>query len=318
MTASHLDWHVAIQMSAGNLTGSMEPGQTSVRLQLLTVQKRPSLGSTHAGQCRAVGSRLLPQLHHNKTVAAQESPRSSSARSATLRCQRNRKQEERSFASRGKPTSPCQMELRLQSESEQRSACTAVLKKQVHAAIVVGIDLLGFFCAVSVIKALRPFRSNKGTSTLAFSQSLGDKKSCLLGFPGGVLGRCIFGAPPGCLEHWLMDCKDFFLLLYDGGDLHRLFFCVSCTEGWVAGHKHANKGRAAAIVMSRQRCQVTVLSAQRCRGARKASLSRAALGLAHCRRTLVTEAFSADDLHPERSLGFSPGWHSACKPAQQC
>ncbi|XP_048145733.1 serine/threonine-protein kinase PAK 3-like isoform X1 [Corvus hawaiiensis] len=44
-----------------------------------------------------------------------------------------------------------------------------------------------------------------GTSTLAFSQSLGEEKSRLLGFLGALLDRCIFGVTPGCLEHWLMD-----------------------------------------------------------------------------------------------------------------
>lgn len=78
---------------------------------------------------------------------------------------------------------------------------------------------------------------------------------------------------------------------------------------WLESSYHANRARAAAIVTSREPCRVTVLSAQRCPGARKASLSRAALWLARCGRTLVTEAFSADGLHPERSLGFSPGWH---------
>ena len=63
------------------------------------------------GTCRPPQSgsrRLLPELQQSKTVAAQESARSSSACCPALRCQRNSKQEERSFASGDKPTSPCQ------------------------------------------------------------------------------------------------------------------------------------------------------------------------------------------------------------------
>ncbi|XP_056370516.1 LOW QUALITY PROTEIN: serine/threonine-protein kinase PAK 3-like [Oenanthe melanoleuca] len=80
-----------------------------------------------------------------------------------------------------------------------------------------------------------------------------------------------------------------------------------CTGEGVAGHKYGNKGRAAALVRSRQRCHVTELSAQRRPGARGASLSRAALALAGCGRILVIKEFSADGLHPERSLAFSLG-----------
>lgn len=63
------------------------------------------------GTCRPPQSgsrRLLPELQHSKTVAAQESARSSSACCPALRCKRKSKQEERSFASGDKPTSPCQ------------------------------------------------------------------------------------------------------------------------------------------------------------------------------------------------------------------
>lgn len=149
-----------------------------------------------------------------------------------------------------------------------------------------------------------------GTSTLAFSQSLGDEKPRLLGFLAGLLDRCIFGVTPPCLEHWLMDRKDFFSCFMTE-EIFPGFSSASAVQKipWLESSYHANRARAAAIVTSREPCRVTVLSAQRCPGARKASLSRAALWLARCRRTLVTEAFSADGLHPERSLGFSPGWH---------
>lgn len=55
-------------------------------------------------------------------------------------------------------------EVRLQTEAEQRSACTCVLKKQLHTAILLEIDFLGFFCPLNVIKAVRAFRSNKDAS----------------------------------------------------------------------------------------------------------------------------------------------------------
>lgn len=70
---------------------------------------------------------------------------------------------------------------------------------------------------------------------LLLVKALGTKKPRLLGFLAGLLDRCVFGVTPPCLEHWLVDRKDFFLLLYDPGDLPRLFFCVSCTEDSVAG-----------------------------------------------------------------------------------
>lgn len=83
------------------------------------------------GTCRPLQSgsrRLLPELQHNKTLAARESPRSSSACSPTLRCQRNSKPEGRSFASGDKPTSPCQKgrsgsKLR-QSKGQHAPACS--------------------------------------------------------------------------------------------------------------------------------------------------------------------------------------------------
>lgn len=111
-----------------------------------------------------------------------------------------------------------------------------------------------------------------GTSTLAFSQSLGDEKPPLLGFLAGLLDRCIFGVTPRCLEHWLMDRKDFFLLLYDRGDLPRLSFCVSCTEDSVAG-----------IFLPRQQsqsgCYCDVKGAVPRHSAVSATLSRCAQGL---------------------------------------
>lgn len=157
-----------------------------------------------------------------------------------------------------------------------------------------------------------------GASTLAFSQSLGEEKPHLLGFLGGLLDRCIFGVSPGCLEHWLMDGKDFFSCFMTEEIFPGFSFASAVQKISVAGRNYANRARAAAIVTSREPGRITVLSARGCPGAREASLSRAALWLARCRRTLVTEAFSADGLHPERSLGFSPGWHSVCKPAQHC
>lgn len=95
-------------------------------------------------------------------------------------------------------------------------------------------------------------------------------------------------------------------------------FASAAQKITVARRNYVNRARAAATVTSREPGRITVLSAQRCPGVREASSSRAALWLARCRRTLVTEAFSADGLHPERSPGFSPGWHSVCKPAQHC
>ena len=60
--------------------------------------------------------------------------------------------------------SPSEREVRLQTESEQRSACTYVLKKQLRTAILLETDFLGFFCPLNVIKAVRAFRSNKDAS----------------------------------------------------------------------------------------------------------------------------------------------------------
>lgn len=149
-------------------------------------------------------------------------------------------------------------------------------------------------------------------------KALGRKSHVCLDF----LGPCWIGAfselPRDALSHWLTDGKDFFSCFTTEEIFPGFSFASAVQKILVAGRNYANRPRAAAIVTSREPGRITVLSMQRCPGAREASLSRAALWLARCRRTLVTEAFSADGLHPERSLGFSPGWHSVCKPAQHC
>lgn len=70
-----------------------------------------------------------------------------------------------------------------------------------------------------------------------------------------------------------------FVLLWDREELSGLLFRVRCREGSVAMREFTDRPRAAAIVMSAEGCHVTALSTGGCPGARRASASRAALGV---------------------------------------
>lgn len=81
-----------------------------------------------------------------------------------------------------------------------------------------------------------------GTSTLAFSQSLGDEKPRLLGFLAGLLDRCIFGVTPRCLEHWLMDREDFFSCFMTEEIFPGFSFASAVQKiPWLESSYHANR-----------------------------------------------------------------------------
>lgn len=91
------------------------------------------------------------------------------------------------------------------------------------------------------------------------------------------------GLVPDLCYSWILSAVGYglqggFVLPWGRGELSGLFFCVSCREGLVAMHEFTDQPRAAAIVMSAEGCHVTALSAGGFPGARKASVSRAALG----------------------------------------
>lgn len=112
----------------------------------------------------------------------------------------------------------------------------------------------------------------------------------------GIHVWCIFGVTLGSFDQHLMDYKKILCCFVTEHNFPG-YFCICCREGPVAVHKFMNQPRAEAIVISGECCHVLLMSTEHCPGAWKAPVSRAALGLGHCRSIVLTGAFSTESLH---------------------